>query len=155
VPRHVCEPNPQSRPVPPDSTRAAVQRPPDGKPKDPRRCRRPRAKVALSILYGWLENGAHYFTEDRTQDSVFEFDRPQVSDLHPTTKPVELIARMVANSSRPRELIYDPFAGSGSTILAAHQLGRIGYGCELDPGYVAVELERFSLLGQKPEVAGQ
>jgi DNA modification methylase len=104
------------------------------------------------ILYGWLENGPHYFIDDRTQNSVFEIDRPTASELHPTTKPVELIARMVANSSRPGELVYDPFCGSGSTILAAHQLGRIGYGCEIDPGYVAVELERLSLLGLKPEV---
>ena len=74
-----------------------------------------------------------------------------VSDLHPTTKPVELIAHMVANSSQPGELVYDPFGGSGSTILAAHQLGRIGYACELDPGYVAVELERLSILGLTPE----
>jgi DNA modification methylase len=74
-----------------------------------------------------------------------------VNALHPTTKPVELISRMVANSSRPGELIYDPFAGSGSTILAAHQLGRVGYGCEIDAGYVAVTLERLSLLGLKPE----
>jgi DNA modification methylase len=62
---------------------------------------------------------------------------------------------MIANSSRPGELIYDPFCGSGSTILAAHQLGLIGYGCEIDPGYVAVELERLSLLGFKPEVLDQ
>jgi DNA modification methylase len=95
------------------------------------------------------------FIDDRTQDSVFEIDRPMASELHPTTKPVELIARMVANSSRPAELIYDPFCGSGSTIVTAHQLGRIGCGCELDPGYVAVELERLSLLGLKPEVVGQ
>jgi DNA modification methylase len=86
------------------------------------------------ILYGWREDGAHYFTEDRTQDSVFEVNRPLVSELHPTTKPVELIARMVANSSRPQELVYDPFCRSGSTLLAAHQLGRIGYGIEIDPG---------------------
>ena len=105
------------------------------------------------ILYGWLENGAHYFTDDRTQNSVFEIDRPLASQFHPTTKPVELIARMVANSSRPGEVIYDPFCGSGSTIVSAHQLGRIAYGCEIDPGYVAVELERLSLLGLKPEVA--
>jgi len=104
------------------------------------------------ILYGWLENGPHYFIDDRTQDSVFEIDRPMASEWHPTTKPVELIARMVANSSRPGELVYDPFCGSGSTLLAAHQLGRIGYGCEIDPGYVAVALERLSLLGLKPEV---
>jgi DNA modification methylase len=104
------------------------------------------------ILYGWREDGPHYFTEDRTQDSVFEVNRPMVSELHPTTKPVELIARMVANSSRIGELVYDPFSGSGSTVLAAHQLGRIGYGVEIDPGYVAVTLERLSMLGLKPQL---
>jgi DNA modification methylase len=104
------------------------------------------------IIYGWLENGPHYFTTDRTQDTVFEFDKPATSQFHPTTKPTALIARMIANSSRPRELVYDPFCGSGSTLLAAHQLGRIGYGVEIDPGYVAVTLERLSALGLKPEL---
>jgi DNA modification methylase len=106
------------------------------------------------ILYGWLENGPHYFVDDRTQDSVFEVNRPMVSDLHPTTKPVELIAKMLANSSRSGDLIYDPFAGSGSTIVAAHQLGRVGYGCEIDPGYLAVSLERLSIFGLKPRLVG-
>jgi DNA modification methylase len=104
------------------------------------------------ILYGWLPDGAHYFIEDRRQDDVFEIDKPHVNDLHPTTKPVELIARMVRNSSREGELVYDPFCGSGSTLLAAHQLERIGYGVEIDPGYLAVTLERFSMLGLKPEL---
>jgi len=103
------------------------------------------------ILYGWLPDAAHYFTDDRTQDDVFEIDKPQLSEFHPTTKPVELIARMVRNSSCEGEVVYDPFCGSGSTILAAHQLGRIGYGCELNAGYVAVELERLSMLGLQPE----
>jgi DNA modification methylase len=75
--------------------------------------------------------------------------------LHPTTKPVELIARMVANSSRPGELVYDPFCGSGSTIVAAHQLGRIGFGCEIDPAYLAVELERLSRLGLRAELVDE
>jgi DNA modification methylase len=104
------------------------------------------------ILYGWLANGPHFFIEERDHDSVFEIDRPAVSELHPTTKPVELIAEMIKNSSLPGDLVYDPFTGSGSTIVAAHQLGRVGYGCELDPGYVAVQLERLSLLGLKPEL---
>jgi DNA modification methylase len=104
------------------------------------------------ILYGWLPDGAHYFIDDRRQDDVFEVDKPHVSDLHPTTKPVELIARMIRNSSREGELVYDPFCGSGSTLLAAHQLGRIGYGVEIDPGYLAVTLERLSMLGLKPEL---
>ena len=72
--------------------------------------------------------------------------------MHPTTKPVELIARMVRNSSQQGEIAYDPFCGSGSTLLAAHQLERIGYGVEIDPGYVAVTLERMSALGLKPEL---
>src|SRR6202035_4303775 len=107
------------------------------------------------VLYGWLKNGPHFWNGDRSQDSVFEVDRPQVSDLHPTRKPVELIARMVANSSRAGEVVYDPFCGSGSTIVAAHQLGRVGFGCEIDPAYVAVELERLSLLGLRPELVGE
>jgi len=108
-----------------------------------------------AILYGWHENGPHFFIEDRTQDSVFEVDRPLVSDLHPTTKPVELMAQMITNSSRHGEAVYDPFCGSGSTLLAAHQLGRVGYGCEIDPAYVAVALERLSLLGLKPELVNE
>jgi DNA modification methylase len=104
------------------------------------------------ILYGWLPDGAHYFIEDRRQDDVFEIDKPHVNDLHPTTKPVELVARMIRNSSREGELVFDPFCGAGSTLLAAHQLRRIGYGVEIDPGYLAVTLERLSMLGLKPEL---
>lgn len=105
-----------------------------------------------TILYGWLPNGAHYFTSDRTQDSVFEIDRPQASPFHPTTKPIGLVARMIMNSSRKGELVFDPFCGSGTTLLACEQLGRIGFGVELDPRYVAVTLERLSALGLKPRL---
>ena len=105
-----------------------------------------------AVLYGWIESGRHYFVPDRTQSSVFEIDKPSISSLHPTTKPVALIADMIQNSSRPNEIIYDPFCGSGSTLLAAAQLKRVGYGCEVDPGYVAVELERLASLGLKPEL---
>jgi hypothetical protein len=104
------------------------------------------------VLYGWIPNGRHYFTDDRTQNSVFEIDKPHVSIWHSTQKPVALIARMLENSTRRGELVYDPFLGSGATIVAAHQLGRVGYGCELDPGNAAVTLERLSLLGLKPQL---
>jgi len=107
------------------------------------------------ILYGWLDNGPHHFIDDRTQDSVFEIDRPLSSPDHPTCKPVELIARMIANSSLHGELIYDPFCGSGSTLVAAQQLGRIGFGCDIDPVYVAVALERLAMLGLKPELVSK
>jgi len=106
------------------------------------------------VLYGWLPNGPHYFIADRSQSSVFEIDKPRVSDLHPTTKPVALIAAMIINSSRQGEVVYDPFLGSGSTLVAASQLRRIGFGCELDPGYVAVALDRLDALGLKPELRG-
>jgi DNA modification methylase len=105
-----------------------------------------------SILYGWKEDGAHYFTSDRTQTSIFEVDKPHVSDLHPTTKPVELVARMIANSSVAGEIIYDPFLGSGTTLVAAQQLGRVGRGVEISPEYVAVALERLSTLGLEPKL---
>jgi DNA modification methylase len=105
-----------------------------------------------AVLYGWREDGPHFFIPDRCQSSVFEVDKPHASDLHPTTKPVALMARMIANSSRPGEVVYDPFCGSGSTIVAAAQVKRVGYGCELDPGYLAVGLERLASLGLKPEL---
>jgi DNA modification methylase len=104
------------------------------------------------ILYGWLVNGPHYFCDDRIQDTIFQVDRLMTSEFHPTTKPTQLIAPMIANSTRTGELVYDPFCGSGSTLLAAHQLDRVGYGVEIDPAYVAVTLERLSALGLKPEL---
>jgi DNA modification methylase len=107
----------------------------------------PRHEV---ILYGWLANGAHYWTGGRSQDSVFEVERPRVSDLHPTTKPVELVARMIANNSRPTEVVYDPFCGSGTTLVACEQLRRIGFAVELDANYLAVALERLAAMGLKP-----
>jgi DNA modification methylase len=103
-------------------------------------------------LYGWLSDGAHYWGGGRSQDNVFEIDKPHVSDLHATTKPVELVERMIANSSRPTEAVYDPFCGSGTTLVACERLGRIGYGVEIDPAYAAVTLERLSSLNLKPEL---
>lgn len=94
------------------------------------------------ILYGWKE-GAHFFADDRTRDSVFEVDRPKRSEEHPTMKPVELVRQMVENSSRPSEIVYDPFLGSGTTILACEALGRACYGCEISPEYADVVIARW------------
>jgi DNA modification methylase len=104
------------------------------------------------VLYGWIENGPHYFTDDRTQDSVFEVDKPHSSDLVSTMKPVELVARMIVNSSRAGDLVWDSFLGSGTVLVAAHQLGRIGYGAEVDPANAAVCLERLAALGLEPKL---
>lgn len=96
-----------------------------------------------SILYGWRDGAAHHWAGGRDQDTVWEIPRPRRSESHPTMKPVELISRGLANSSRPSEVVYDPFSGSGSTIIAAEQLGRRCYAMEIDPRYVAVAIERW------------
>lgn len=96
-----------------------------------------------SVLYGWRDGAAHYFIDDRTQDTVWEIPRPSRSTEHPTIKPVELVARALRNSSLPRQIVYEPFAGSGTTIVAADQTGRRARAMELDPRYVAVAIKRW------------
>jgi DNA modification methylase len=97
-----------------------------------------------TLLYGWKDGAAHYFESGSgAQTTVWEIARPHNSDLHPTGKPIELMERAIRNSSKPGETIYDPFGGSGSTLIAAHNLGRIARTIELDPGYAAVTLQRF------------
>lgn len=98
------------------------------------------------ILYGWADGGSHYFVGDRTQDSVWEVSRPGTSKEHPTMKPLLLMARAIANSSRPGELVYDPFAGSGSTLLAAAQLDRRAAALEISPAYCDVIVTRWETL---------
>ena len=78
------------------------------------------------------------------QDSVLEVRRPAASPDHPTAKPVELITRCLANSSGPGEVILDPFAGSGSTLIAGEQLGRVTRLVEIDPLYCQVILDRWT-----------
>jgi DNA modification methylase len=104
------------------------------------------------ILYGW-KGGAHYFIDDSGKDTVFEFDKPRQSDLHPTMKPVELVAAMVGNSSRVGDLVYEPFSGSGTTIIACERLGRRCRAMEISPGYVAVALQRYKdATGKTPKL---
>lgn len=96
------------------------------------------------ILYGWRSGAAHYFVDDRTLDTVWECPRPSASKDHPTMKPVELIARAVLNSSKPGDLVFDGFAGSGSLLSACHQTGRVFRGIELDPRYADVIVARWA-----------
>jgi len=105
---------------------------------------------AEPIFYGWLPNGAHRFHGGRKQDTVWNIDRPQKSPEHPTMKPVELVTRAIENSSLPDEIVYEPFSGSGTTLVAAEQTGRICYGMEIEPKYVAVALERLAGMGLEP-----
>lgn len=100
------------------------------------------------ILYGWKEGAAHYFAEDRTQDTIWEYDKPKTNDLHPTMKPIPLVARALSNSSRKHETVLDLFGGSGTTLIAAHELKRQAYLMELDERYVDVIVTRFLRLTQ-------
>lgn len=101
------------------------------------------------ILYGWKEGVAHYFVNDRTQSTILEFDRPKQSTLHPTMKPIDLIAKLIKNSSKENDIILDLFGGSGSTIIASEQLNRNCYTMELDPKYCDVIVKRWEKLTNK------
>lgn len=128
------------------------------------------------ILYGWKEGAAHYFVNDRTQDTVILEDdvdfeamkkpeliqylkdmmhryadqttvifekKPMSSSLHPTMKPLSLIAKFMKNSSKKGWNVGDLFGGSGSTLMAAEQLGRNAYLMELDERYATVIIKRW------------
>jgi DNA modification methylase len=95
------------------------------------------------ILYGWTEGGERYWCGDRDQGDVWQIKKPAKNDLHPTMKPVELVERAIRNSSRPSDVVLDPFGGSGSTLIAAEKSGRRARLIELDPKYVDVIVRRW------------
>lgn len=135
------------------------------------------------ILYGWKEGAAHFFNEDYTQNTVIDDDidvrklnkqelldiiknirncipttvirenKPARSELHPTQKPVDLIARNIISSSRPAEIVLDLFGGSGSTLIAAEKNSRRAYLMEFDPKFCDVIVERWEqFTGKKSEL---
>lgn len=102
------------------------------------------------ILYGFtnggegrLGRGGQRWYGDNAATTVFEIPKPSRSEDHPTMKPTELIVRCLNNSCRPGGIAYEPFGGSGSTLIAAHQTGRSARVVELDPRYVDVICRRF------------
>ncbi len=102
------------------------------------------------ILYGWKEGAGHYFTDNRKQSTVLEFDKPSRNAEHPTMKPVDLLVYLIKNSSKEQNLILDLFGGSGSTLIAAEQTNRTCYMMELDPKYCDVIIKRWeNLTGEK------
>jgi DNA modification methylase len=101
------------------------------------------------ILYGWKEGAAHHAVEDRSQSNLWEFPRPAAADGHPTMKPVGLFARAMQNSTNQKASIYEPFCGSGTTLIAAEQLGRKCYGMEISPAYCDVIVKRWETLTGK------
>lgn len=92
---------------------------------------------------GRYGRGGQGWYADDAQTTVFEIKRPKASRDHPTMKPLSLVAACVANSCAPGGLVYDGFLGSGTTLLAAEELERRCYGCELSPRYASVILNRW------------
>ncbi|MFQ7857291.1 MAG: DNA-methyltransferase [Flavonifractor plautii] len=104
-------------------------------------------------LYGWKPGAAHRWEGDRKQGTVLRFDRPVRSAEHPTMKPVKLFDYLIRNSSRPGDIVLDPFAGSGTTLAACEQSGRTAYVAELDPGYAAGIADRWRRLAGEEAAA--
>ena len=97
-------------------------------------------------LYGWKEGAAHGWYSDRKQTTVLNFERPQRNSEHPTMKPIPLIAYQMGNSSKADDIVCDGFGGSGTTMVAAHQMKRRCRMMELDPKYCQVIIDRMRKL---------
>ena len=95
------------------------------------------------ILYGWKEGSDHYWCGARDQGDVWFVNKPVKNDLHPTMKPVALVERAIRNSSKSRDIVLDPFGGSGSTLIACEKAARQARLIELDPKYVDTIILRW------------
>lgn len=97
-------------------------------------------------LYGWKAGAGHLWNSDRKQTTVLNFDRPSRNAEHPTMKPIPLFDYQMQNNTKGGDIVLDLFGGSGTTIIAAEQNGRIGYVMEYDPRYVDVIIDRWERL---------
>ena len=97
------------------------------------------------VLYGFLQNGKHFWSKNagRTQTTIWNFDKPKKNKNHPTSKPLELLAYPIGNSSSENAIVIDTFGGSGSTLMTCEQTNRICYTMELDEKYASVILRRY------------
>lgn len=95
------------------------------------------------IAYGWF--GKHKMERSKSK-SVILHPKPSSSKLHPTQKPVGLLRKILPNSTKINDYVYDPFLGSGSTAIACEHLGRRCIGIEIDPEYVATSIARIEKL---------
>jgi len=104
------------------------------------------------IWYGWNGDASRLCPlRDRTQSDVWSIARPSSSDDHPTMKPVALVARALTNSSKRGAVVFEPFAGSGSTLIAAEQTERCCFAIELEPRYVDLICKRWlAFTGESP-----
>ena len=100
------------------------------------------------ILYGWLKTGAHKWYAGRSEATIWNFAKPKKNNDHPTTKPLDLLAYPIKNSSQANGIVLDTFGGSGSTLIACEQADRICNMLELDAKYASVILRRYAKLKQ-------
>lgn len=114
--------------------------------------RSPYQWIHEPCLFGWKIGGKHQWYSDRKQTTVWEYNRPKASREHPTMKPVALMAYPIKNSSMSNCIVLDPFLGSGSTLIAAEETGRICYGIELDEKFVDVIVWRYMEATGKDDV---
>jgi DNA modification methylase len=109
--------------------------------------------------YAVKKGGTGHWSGDRKQKTLWHIDKPQKSETgHSTQKPVECMKRPIENNSSPGQAVYEPFSGSGTTIIAAEQTGRACYAIELNPAYVDVAIKRWqAFTGQQAtlEATGQ
>jgi DNA modification methylase len=94
-------------------------------------------------FYAFKKGHAPRWHGPTNETTVWEHDKPARNDLHPTMKPLPLIERAICNSTRPGQLVVDPFVGSGTAIIAAERTGRRCYGMDLDARYCSVALARW------------
>lgn len=105
-------------------------------------------------LYGWKGGAAHNWYSDRKQTTVIDMNKPNRNAEHPTMKPVQLFAYLMENSSKPGDIILDSFCGSGTTLIACEQMGRVARVLEIDPKYCDVIIKRYiNLVGSSDGVA--
>ena len=95
------------------------------------------------VLYGFMQNGKHPWYSDRKQTTIWNFDKPKKNSNHPTSKPLDLLAYPIKNSTQANAIVIDTFGGSGSTLIACEQMNRICYTMELDEKYASVILRRY------------
>ena len=96
------------------------------------------------ILYGWLKTGAHKWYAGRREATIWNFAKPKKNNDHPTSKPLDLLAYPIKNSSQANGIVLDTFGGSGSTLIACEQADRICNMLELDEKYASVILRRYA-----------
>ena len=103
------------------------------------------------VLYGFLKNGKHRWYSDRKQTTIWNYDKPKKNKDHPTSKPLDLLAYPIRNSTQENAIVLDTFGGSGSTMMACEQTNRIAYLMELDEKYASVILRRAVENGISPD----